>query len=59
MPTHTETPANRANGRDPEAKLHASATFGGWLKILTLAYQPFCSDLFTLEAVASIEDFRR
>lgn len=39
-------------------KFRANAAFGGWSEALTDAYERFCDDLFTLEAVASLQQFR-
>ncbi len=39
-------------------KFRANAAFGGWPDELADGYQRFCHDLFTLEAVASLKEFR-
>ncbi|MGI9486962.1 MAG: MmgE/PrpD family protein [Geminicoccaceae bacterium] len=39
-------------------KFRANAAFGGWTDELADAYERFCADLFTLEAVTSLQQFR-
>ena len=40
------------------AKFRANAAFGGWPNALTDAFERFCGDLFTLETVAPLQQFR-
>lgn len=43
---------------DITRKFRANAAFGGWSDELAVTYERFCQELFTLEAVASLQQFR-